>query len=964
MNALEFLQQILPDTGWIFTATQLSAGGWSNTPHTSIPSAIHHVNNLTFTGRQAYFALATYAEERVWDATWANKDGEIVGKYRQRTQANAQYIRSFFLDLDVDAGDANKFASKAEALKELMAFCKQIGMPRPMVVDSGGGIHAYWPLAHAVLVDEWRPVADKFKNICLYERFKADRSLTSDQARVLRCLGGFNFRRGAPVALLMESKGPYEFQRIAGIINEYATDHDITSPVSKATPKGEAIAGAPAACFEDNLGATNDPVDFAIVARKCAQIGEQAAVRGADIGEKLWRAGLGIAKFCADVDAACLSISDGHAEYSHQAMVDKTTNWRTGPTACSHFHVESPTACESCPHWEKITSPLQLGRTLPASIPPVVITEITPGEVVETEIPPPPTGFSRDNVLGIRFASDTDEEGAPQFDVVCTTDLYPIRVLRQMGEADHVSERSIWRAHMKQVGVVDLEIPSSVLIDVRAMRKFLLEKGINHTPLQSPQLLNYMSAYLQVLADHAKRERMYEHLGWHNDHTAFVLGETVVHRDGSVTPHKPSRPVEAVTKGGLRKSGTLAEWMDAMKFYNQPGYEGHRFFLYASLGAPIFHMNDTGNKGVLLTASGESGRGKTTCLRACASMWGRPEYMIQNGNKDGATANALYDALGTYHSLPFFWDDITEQDPESLRRFLLNISQGKTKERMKGSEHSGISKTWETMVLASANTDDVTRIMTTGKDVSPHLMRMVGVEFKAVDTSAESKIKADTFLRRVNQNYGHVGPVVMAFITKHYDLVAKGYIKNIAMVDRLMNSTDSSAERYWTAAVAAAYTGAQIASKLGLLDYPYEADLKWMVAALTNQRTNIKDNTGTPAEFLADFLDQHLGGTLTLSAIGSTNLDNVAIRPYNGLIIRHETDTKVIYVSRQAITAHCAKMRLPFRALESKLESCGVIVSRNMQKVLGADTQYATGQVRVWKIDADKLSQVTMKGKP
>ena len=85
--------------------------------------------------------------------------------------------------------------------------------------------------------------------------------------------------------------------------------------------------------------------------------------------------------------------------------------------------------------------------------------------------------------------------------------------------------------------------------------------------------------------------------------------------------------------------------------YNRPGFEGHRFFLYVAMGAPIFHMNDTGNKGVLVTASGQSGRGKTTCLKACSSIWGHPEALMLNGNKDGSTVNALYSALGTVQVL-------------------------------------------------------------------------------------------------------------------------------------------------------------------------------------------------------------------------------------------------------------------------------------------------------------------------
>lgn len=956
MNATEFLELLLPPSGWLFTATQLPEGGWANTSHTTIGSAVQHINELTLTNKQAYFALASYTEERVWDATWTNKDGAAVGKYRQRTQANTQSIRSFFLDLDVDPADPAKFPSKAAAVADLKVFTKKIGLPKPMVVDSGGGIHAYWPLVSAVPTSDWRPVADKFKAICLHEGFKADRSLTSDQARVLRCLGGYNFRRDAPVKLLALSAGPYEFNIFGECFDQYLSANPITHMARIAT--GTPLVGSPAVAFADNLGATNDPLHFDRVSFACGQIGAQVAVRGADIGEQLWRCGLGIAKFAEPQASAYRVISDGHAQYDEQATITKLSNWRTGPTACAHFHQENPATCEACPHWGKITSPAQLGKLVIAAPPAVVTIVDAAGVTVEIKIPEPPNGYVRSLTGGVKVASE-DTEGNLTYVVVCPYDLYPITILRQHGDDHQIDERSVWRVQLPRLGVIDMDIPQITFSDSKRLHGHLMSKGVYLTHEQANLTTQYMSAYLQVLAIQADRERLYEHLGWHSDHTAFVLGDRVLHRDGSSHPHKTPRAVSAVTKDGVTTGGTLDGWKEAMQFYNRPGYEGHRFFLYASIGAPLFHMNDTGNKGVLMTASGDSGRGKTTCLRACASMWGVPEHLILNGNKDGSTINALYETLGTFHSLPFLWDDITERDPDEIRRFLLNISQGKGKERMKGHEHSGISKTWETIVLASANTDDVQRIMSSGKEVDPHLMRLVGVEFKAIDTNTESKIVADRFLRAINNNYGHVGPIVMKFVTANYEAVAKGYIKNVAMVDRMLNSSNASAERYWSATVAAAYTGAQIACKLGLLPYPYEDDLKWMVAHLTKQRESIREGTAMSIDILAEFLEQHVGHTLVVSAKMASNLDNVILRPFNALLIRHELDAGRIYVARAAMMEYCAKVKASFRTIEADLETRGVILSRNVQKILGADTQYAKGQTRAWKIDASKLSLPT-----
>ena len=968
MNAREFLELLLPSTGVIFTATPLGRG-WGNTSHTSLDAAVAHVNALTFNHRNAYFAVATFEKDRVWDASWKNDAGEVVGKWTYRTQANAQSIKSFFLDLDVDPADANKFTSKTEALAELRAFVKRVGLPRPMLVDSGGGIHAYWPLAMAVTTQEWRPVADQFKAICLSEHFRADRSLTADQARVLRALGGFNFRRGMPVRLLSPGAA-IAFADFEQRLRTFADTAGVQLPMAKASSPANLapLPGKPADPFEQgNLGATNDPLHFDRIVFSCPQLQLQVADRGRTTGEQLWRAALGLAKFCEPLEPAYRAVSDAHPEYTEAATLQKMANWHTGPTTCEHFHQLNPKVCEGCPHFGKLTSPAQLGRMVIEAPAPKLTVVVDAGAALTITLPDPPKGYSRrksDNAIVMEVE---DEDGNPEFTVICPYDLYPLALRAQSGTDTNIDERSMWRVHLpinkgKGREARDIDVPLGMLSDTRTLAKHLFSKGVILNGDQPKTTQHYMSAYLQKLADEAGREKLYERLGWHDDHHTFVLGDKVLRRDGTMQLHVPSAQIRNTTRNGLKAAGSLAGWQEAMKFYNRPGFEGHRFFLYAALGAPIFHMNDTGNKGVLLTASGQSGRGKTTCLKACSSIWGHPEAVIMNGNKDGSTVNALYSAIGTMHSLPFMWDDITERDPDELRRFLLNISQGQGKRRMTSeARQSDHTDTWETFVLATANTDDISRILASGRDVNPHLMRMVGVEFSAIDTGAEAKIKADSFLRLMNQNYGHVGPALMKVIVTKYEAVRKGYIKNVAMVDRMLGSSNASAERYWSAAVAAAYTGAQLAMGMGLIAFPLEADLQWMVDHLGHQRESIKESSSTPLEQLTAFLNGAIRNTLILSAKAASNLDNVIHRPTDDLLVRNEMDAGIIYIARNAIMKYCAENRVAFKAFEQTLvRTDRVILDHNIQKVLGADTVFASGQSRCWKVDATKLGGVTL----
>ena len=101
-----------------------------------------------------------------------------------------------------------------------------------------------------------------------------------------------------------------------------------------------------------------------------------------------------------------------------------------------------------------------------------------------------------------------------------------------------------------------------------------------------------------------------------------------------------------------------------------------------------------------------------------------------------------------------------------------------------------------------------------------------------------------------------------------------------------------------------------------------------------------------------------------VSARNASNLDNVVHRPSDALLVRVEADGQYIFISRPAIMEWCTTARMPFRWFEMQLESAGVIVKRNAQKTLGADTIYSRGQSRCWQVDATKLGGYTAPIQP
>jgi len=953
MNLLDFLNVVVPTSGVMYTATNAKRG-WHNTAHTTLDEAVQHVNDLTFEHLPAYFSVASYELASYWDP--------VAQRTRTRTQHNARFLKSFFLDLDVEPGNPLKFASKLEALTELKAFVQQLGLPRPLLVDSGGGLHAYWPLTAEVTVAEWRPVAERFKALCLALAFRADRSLTSDHARVLRALGGYNTRRDAPVRLIAGAPA-ISLVDFSTRLSQYAPPGIIVP--ARTTPL---LAGVPNTVFgdEDNLGAASEPLHMDRIVFACAQLQLQAAVRGAGAGEPLWRAMLGLAKFCSDPVGAARQVSDGHAEYSEAAMRTKLDNWHAPPTTCAHFHGLNPPVCEACPHWGTITSPAQLGRQVITGPEPLARV-VSAGLDVVVTVSSLPGGYSRRQDGAIVIETE-DNEGRPHFQVVCPYDFFPLSIRSQSGVDAAIDEHSLWRVMLplekdQPLAARDIDVPIGLLSDPRGLSRLLYSKGIILQAEQFKMTHHYMSAYLQKLARESGREQLYERLGWHDDHQTFVMADRVYRTDGTITPHTPSHAITATTKGLLHPGGSLGGWQAAMQFYARPGYEAHRFLIYLSLGTILLHMNQTGNKGVVIAATGASGRGKTTGLRAVSSVWGHPDATMLNGNREGSTVNAMYAHIGTQHSLPICLDDTTERDEGEMRRLLLNFPQGEGKRRMQADGTAvGRLDSWATFCFLSTNTDTLSALMAGGADVGPHLMRILAVEFGLVDTGPQAKIDADHFIRSLGEHYGHAGPLFLELVINHYGAVQKGYIKNVELIDRRMASTDAAAERFWSSTIANAYTVGQLACKAGILDFPYESDLIWMLGMVQRQRDTIRESSESPLEWLVGFLNAHLRHTLVVSAKASSHIDNVAQRPTDSLLVRHELDRGLVFIHRGAVLAYCAETRTNFRAMETTLRQSKVIIDHLAQKVLGADTTYRTGQNRCWQIDGTRLAGAALSG--
>jgi hypothetical protein len=103
VNTHAFLSQVLPSSGLLIAAHLKKIETdyiWVNDVEPDIAGILKKSTEFVWDQQDAYFALASYNHNKVWNPTAKNYNGS-VGKFETRTQANTRSMRTLFLDIDV-----------------------------------------------------------------------------------------------------------------------------------------------------------------------------------------------------------------------------------------------------------------------------------------------------------------------------------------------------------------------------------------------------------------------------------------------------------------------------------------------------------------------------------------------------------------------------------------------------------------------------------------------------------------------------------------------------------------------------------------------------------------------------------------------------------------------------------------------------------------------------------------------
>lgn len=924
MHTADFFSVVLPTTGLVCIAVP-SQHGFLHRFYADTEAAAEVAAHYDARGDVAvYYACASYRSD-------VNRKG-----------SNVAAVRSFWLDLDCGAG--KPYLTQADAVRSLAQFIKQLKLPRPYVINSGRGLHAYWPMDQDMSPEVWRAVAQKLKQATRELGLKVDQSRTADIASVMRPVGTHH-RKGEVKLVSVLSPG-------------------VISSLNKFT---QLLAGfnnpLPNSLKNSNLEINNDlatglyhaEAQANSIADECAIIHLLRDTRG-NVDQATWYAAIGVVAFCEAGPAWVHEWSTGHPGYQTdnpyvQQKIDQVLKFK--PTTCAKLEDTQAELCAACPHHGHLVSPIKLGYPSKGSEPeklmalaPEPRVALPEGYSYQTD-----SANSSKHILLLALKNDA---GVFLPTPVCNTLFYPLqRIATEHGNQLEFEMRR--RAGERKTFTLDC---STIAEGGRALASELGKHEIVAMPFMRPKVEAYLTKFMDVMKERALEIKTHCRFGWHNDN--FLLGTTLL------TPQGCREVVldgnAAIKAQAFARRGEYSVWKEVInEAYNYPGQEALQYLIVIAFAAPLFSMfREYGGVTVYAHSQG-SGVGKTTAQRAGLSAWGNwQQLQLADGR---VTLNALYELIGTYCNLPVVFDELTNMDNKIASDVVYCISEGHPRERLHPDGSIKVNKTfWSTIVMASGNSMLTEKLELNRSNAEAEISRTF--EFTVYNHSTLSTQQARQLFPKLSDHYGHAG---LEFI----DYVTKNYTKVKAVLLAMQQSFDaktqvSSVERYWSALQAAVMTALRLCNNLKILSFPEDRLREWIIDQVDSNRAQRDGAANTPLEVFGRMLNDIWTGVLVTKGEGDVRRNlfaDVLMTPKSALTGRiilamDKTERDVLLLSQAAVKEWCSKHGASAKEVFDAVVERGWAHATLERYSLGKGTSGFSGmtsQMNCWMMDLRKM---------
>lgn len=971
MDARGFFETILPAEGVYFLG--IMRKGQSGVGHKSFTSLEAMAKAVEAYDRNpdltVYHACAAYARPSVQGV---DKNGEPKTKYR--VESNWLAAKALWIDVDVGAekAEAGKgYPTKNEAWAAVAGFCKAQGFPLPLVVNSGGGLHCYWPFTAALTPAQWKPLAEKFKAVLGHFMVRADPTRTADFASILRPPGSHNKKDPSNLRLIqvIREAAAQDATTLEGILDAIVEANGLDvgdgftlsgfNPAAGESVNSDITGHLPQ--YDDSLRDANE------IANACNQCGVMRDTQG-DVSYEQWRGVIGVLTFCEDGQQMARDWSARRAETGHsQTDSDhKFVTWSSGPTTCAFFEKENKKGCEGCPFKGKITSPVQLGRVEQEPAPATTVEVIPEGETepVLVEVPEEIKGFRWD---GSRMVRDLRNKLGVLEAVPFA--MHRFYLTHRIATADGKAMARC-RVHLPKNQIREFDIPCGLISSTSGTELSRKIGDYELMPTNNRDAMPNLTAYLKDSLNHlmhtAQQMRTMTTYGWKDD--GFLIGERLYRKDGHVVKVILGGSALAKTAAFPAPKGDAAEWAAGVDLiYNRPGMEPMQYALLSGFGSLLSVFGDDTYKGIpLALTSAKSGLGKTTVCRAALYAFGNANELMINGS-DGMTVNARASLMSTYNNLPMLVDEITNIESDKLSALLYAAGGGRDKER-------GVAKNGE-VALSDVHTWSMSVYLTANRSISATLAS------KQLNTKAEAnrvfEIKLDSYhvpeleqllvqqaMRKIERSVGSAGAQFIDYIVKNREQLEQRFLLlNQKLVEQQPVLARAEYRFFRQHAVCSLLSG-EILVELGLLSMNMERLALWTTDHIAQMAEDISEANDTTT---IDALNRMIAA---LSSRIITTLDydsnkslpvNVDRDPAGRYVTGRPNDRSSepragkLYIAVKAIDQWCGENRIDRRLMINDAVAEGLAKPNPFKFAIGLGTQAAVGSMMCYEFDMNKL---------
>lgn len=945
LSTCAFLERVLPSQGLYVLATPFPSKGFDHYIHKTIESLADGAAALDGAGKQAYFATAGFREER------PRNDG-------MRRLDNVLCIRALATDLDVK-NDPEHYASAPEAVRDLVLTCKQNGLPVPMFVASGRGVHAYWCFADDIPYSTAAPVARALKKALTSWGIKHDRSVTGNVAGLLRPHGTHWRKEGCRPVLVQNLTTPLDFEAFRQLLAPFGS---LIAPVPDEGPD------------EWSVPKTYPPSHMDRIAAACPAIGRIFA-SSEGVQEPLWRVVLGLAKHCVEGAAWAHAWSQGDSRYSQAHTQAKLDIWQGGPPWCGTLE-DQGASCDDCQHQGKIRSPIVLGypETIENPVP-------VPDPTLPPAVDPETWKFKRHDELtqwwwkgeltqygwfGDALRRSDSSSTTTTWPAVSDLWWYPYRIVR-MPDGNCAIDICVRSARGKWT---TSQIATTHLSDAKAFARELGKSTIFGTDKVMQQ---YAKDVLKTLATYADDLATIGSLGWTEDRDAFVLGDTVIDGRGEF-PVLLGKSIPQEMRQ-LDTAGTAGGWIAAVDtLYNRPvpGQEPYQFAILAGFASVLSALMDTPLwHGIPIALTGESGLGKTSTAFVATSIYGNPANFRISANDQGTSLNGLIQWVASARNLPVIMDELHGMKAGDLPSLLYALSNGVPKRTLNADRtprFEGLR--WNTISFVTSNEHIMHELSkhpaakAEATQVRVFEIMLPKGHTERVFAGIDAKALIDEICTR---QYGTVGRMWVAAAVKYRKEISRWLGEQRSRY--LAEDAEATKERFYYDLLATVMVAGMMAKKIGLVKFNLKAIERWATAHIQSLR-GARGETLTPHDEQIAGLFAYISDRTVVTREfprglkPPTKAEHVDLRGIRAPAARYAIDTRVLVVTLQAVKEFCLAAQVDFREFKAKAESRQLVHpgawvgtgGDNIYPFRGTDMPLASAQSRAMIFNLDALS--------